>query len=378
MRHLAAFADLAGFDFDERADLRVLREARARAQVRVRPDRRVLTDVRVIERAEQNARAVVDARARDARARADLAAIADPGVAVEERRRMDDGVCAHAHGGVDVRQVGVEDRDAFRHELHVGSLPQKLRDVRELRAVVHAEDLGAVWGLFGENLLAFLFQDRDHIGQVELFLLVRFVDLGERRAEGCSVEDVDAPVDLLDRAFGTRGVRLFHDALDVGLRADDATVAGRVLEPCGEDRGGGLLRAVVRDQAPQRLCGDEWRVAGNDDDVAAEIAERFVAGARGVCGTELLLLPGGEERGLGEGLRSFLDLIAVASDDEDGLLRLNASDRVEDRSDQRATAEVVEDLRLLGPEALALAGRHHDSGERAGFGFRHQDARAVT
>ena len=70
--------------------------------------------------------------------------------------------------------------------------------------------------------------------------------------------------------------------------ADDAAVAGRVVEDCGGHAGGGVLVAVLANQRPQHFAADERAVRGQDEDVALLLAKVRLAHPGGVAGAELL------------------------------------------------------------------------------------------
>ena len=81
---------------------------------------------------------------------------------------------------------------------------------------------------------------------------------------------------------------MFDDALNGSVPpSDDPAVARGVLELGGQEGGGSAGGAVVLHELPQRLCGEERRVAGQDQNVAGELAERIVTYTRGVGGAEL-------------------------------------------------------------------------------------------
>ncbi len=127
------------------------------------------------------------------------------------------------------------------------------------------------------------------------------------------------------------GVGVFDDPFDGAVApSDDPAVTCRIVELCGEERRGRAGRAVVLDELLQRFGGEERRVAGQDQNVAGELAERVVTYARGVGGAELLLLSGECELLLGRRFRGQLHLVGAASDHDDGASRCERLDRLED------------------------------------------------
>ena len=147
---------------------------------------------------------------------------------------------------------------ALREPGHVG----------EVDAVVDAEREVGIGERERLHELVVRAQQREHVRQVELALGVVAAEPRERGEQRAAVEQVEARVDLADRELllgrVARGLGL-DDALDAPLRvADDAAVAGRVLELHARDRrrGAGLL--VRGDQRGDRLAGDERHVAVDD------------------------------------------------------------------------------------------------------------------
>ncbi len=132
---------------------------------------------------------------------------------------------------------------------------------------------------------------------------------------------------------------------------------------------------MVCDKRAQRLRCDERRVAWNDEDVAIEVADGFIAGARGVRGAELSFLLGEREGSFGLGLHGCLNGVRATSNDDDRLRRVQPGNGIENGSRERAAVQVVENLGRRGLEALAFTGREHDRDERAGLLFWHQLAR---
>ena len=153
-------------------------------------------------------------------------------------------------------------------------------------------DLPAVFGDDGGDAAAGGAGQGQHVGEVLLALGVVGGDVGQRVAQHGGVEGVDAGVDLADVAFGVRGVLVFADAGDGSVRgAEDAAVAGGVVQDGGEDGDGVAVRLVGGDQFGEQLPGEERDVAVGDHDGSAErrrwasSASRAASTARPVPGT---------------------------------------------------------------------------------------------
>src|SRR5436853_316702 len=78
---------------------------------------------------------------------------------------------------------------------------------------------------------------------------ISVLELEQGRPELAPAEAVDARVDLADATFFLGGVLLLHDlAKEPVAAADDAAIAGRVPEGCGQDRDGGARLPVGFEQ----------------------------------------------------------------------------------------------------------------------------------
>ena len=86
------------------------------------------------------------------------------------------------------------------------------------------------------------------------------------------------------------------------LVAHDAAVARRVVEPGGEQRGGGVGDAVLGGERGERLGAQQRRVAGHHEDVVLGVevvGERGERDAHGVAGAALHALLDELDRHLG-------------------------------------------------------------------------------
>ncbi len=204
-------------------------------------------------------------------------------------------------------------------------------------------------------------EDRQRVGQVDLALGVVGRDPAQGVDHRAAGEGVDAGVDLLDRELLVGGVagglgldHALHAAVAV---ANDAAVAGGVVE---DHRGHRRRRAVggvgLRERL-DRLGGDERDVAADDDDAVGR-GDLAGGGEDGVAGAARLLLDG--ERGAVGQQR--LDRAVGAADDHD-LARPGGQGGVDRPADQGLPAEVVQSLGHLRLHPRALPrGEDDDDG----------------
>ena len=92
----------------------------------------------------------------------------------------------------------IDDRDPGEHVLFVDAVPQGGGRGSELGARVHALGLDRIGCDVRGDTLAILDQCADRVGEVQLALLVRGVELLERGPDAIGREDVDRGVDLVD------------------------------------------------------------------------------------------------------------------------------------------------------------------------------------
>ena len=167
---------------------------------------------------------------------------------------------------------GVGHADALAHPPQVDPRPQLGLGLGELRAVVDAERVGGVVGLDPEHDVPGLAQDLDDVGEVVLALGVLGAEPAQRGREEPATEAVDRRVDLVDGELVGIGVGLLDDAVDPALGvAHDAAVAGRIVDPGGQQRGRGVGVAVLGGQPGQGLGPEQRDVARHDDQVVLEV-----------------------------------------------------------------------------------------------------------
>ena len=224
---------------------------------------------------------VGDRRVQERGAGADHAVLADRRAAADVGRRLDRGVLADDHVGVDRRAGRVDDRDAVAHQLLVDALLGVEPDGREVGAVVDAERLDRVVDDVGRDRVALVAEQRQHVGEVVLALRVVVLEALERLRERAGVEAEDPGVDLLDgELLGGRvaGRLRLHDALDVAVGvAYDAAVAAsgrraasspswpRPARGCALRRARRSPPAVISGTSPARMTtgtsGCRWPAA---------------------------------------------------------------------------------------------------------------------
>ena len=108
----------------------------------------------------------------------DAAVAADAGLAQQLREGLDDGVRTDLDAGVDHDRLGLENRDAGRHEpLRCGE-PQFAVQHHHLGDCIGAQNLFRVRGLDGQHALAGVVEDAGHVGQIQ------FCRAGCRRSVG--------------------------------------------------------------------------------------------------------------------------------------------------------------------------------------------------
>ena len=122
----------------------------------------------------------------------------------------------------------------------------------------------------GADAVAHAAEHADDVGEVVLALGVVGREVAQRRAEQVATERVDAGADLVDGQLLERGVALLDDAqhtVGVGLAgaADDAAVAGGVVDHRREQRGGVAVGDVRGDEVVDGLRPQQRGVAGEDD-----------------------------------------------------------------------------------------------------------------
>ena len=137
--------------------------------------------------------------------------------------------------------------------------------------------LARIVGLDRDDVVAGAAQHLDRVGEVVLALRVLGAEATQRGREQVAAEAVDRRVDLVDLALLFGGVGVLDDAMRLARpcparpgRSRPASTVG------GEDRGRGVLHAVLGGEPRDRLGAQRAGVAGQDEDVVlgVEVVER--------------------------------------------------------------------------------------------------------
>ena len=141
---------------------------------------------------------------------------------------MDYRVLADRDVGINEGCRWVRDRDPAHHQRIEDPLTHDPLGLGELPAVVDAEDLVAIRYRDGRDLSL---DQPDHVGQVVLARPVLVLELEQRRPELASAEDIDAGVDLRDRALLIGRVFFLDDVAEHAVASPhNAAVAVRVIQ----------------------------------------------------------------------------------------------------------------------------------------------------
>ena len=175
-------------------------------------------------------------------------------------------------------------------------------ELGQLNAVVRARALPVIGELEGAGGASGGGRGGEDVGQVDLALIIVGAQRGQGGAQEVRVEGVDARVDFVDRGLLGGGVALLDDRGDRARGvADDATVAGGILDARGQD-GDRVARALVGgDQLGQGVGRQEGNVAVCDDDGAGDWLDGLIQGLEaaldGATGAGDLVLVGDDRAG---------------------------------------------------------------------------------
>ena len=256
----------------------------------------------------------------------------------------------------------VDDRDPLEHPV-LGHPPgQQAAHLGQLHPVVDAEGLVPVLDQVRAHGQAVRDGEAEHVGQVLLALRVRAPDPAERLPQHLGVEGEHPGVDLGDLGLRGVGVPLLDDRHDRAVLAHDPAVAARVGHD-GAEHGHRPPGALVRGhQVAQGAGGQQRGVAGDDEHGAVELVlggQGLDRHARGVPGAVLLLLDHGPHGRVHRGeVRGHL--LAPVPDHHGQLPRLELPGRLHHVADQRASAQLVQDLGGGGLHPGAPAGGEDD------------------
>ena len=235
------------------------------------------------------AHAVGEPTGDDLTAGADDRIAADRGGALDEDVGIEHGVRADRDRVVHVGRGRIEDGDALGHQPVQRQPALDGGDLRELLAVVHAQRLGGITDRHALDPATRARQQLDHVGEVQLALVVVRAELAERGPQALRVEAVDAGVDLVDLLLVVGGVAILDDALDAPALPEHAAVALRSLDHRGQHGGHRTGRTMMLHEALEGLEREQRHVAGQHEDHALG-GTRGLGLQDGVAGAEPLLL----------------------------------------------------------------------------------------
>ena len=362
VRHFGAVADVRLLHLDECAGLGVLAELVARTQVGPRSDVRARPDMRFLHTGTFDYRTLVHGRVDKGGVRADDGVLADHRMALQEGAGQDGGVAADLDVVLDPGGLRIENGHAIAHPAFADAAVVGLGQGGQLHAVVHALDGERVRG--GERAdLAGRLGGFQCVGQVELALRVVRLQSGDRLGEHGGLEHVDRGVHLLHGEFAAVGVLLLDDAQHVAFAvADDAAVAGRVVEDGGEHGGAVAGGGVEFDQAVQRLAVEQRHVGGGDEHRAVDLAGFGELGHRALDGAagagDVVLVHDGDLLVIGAG--GFGDALGLEVHDHGQRVGIQGGHRIHDPVQEGLACKSMQHLRLVGTHAGTLAGGEDD------------------
>ena len=197
----------------------------------------------------------------------------------------------------------------------------------------------------------------NHVGEVVLALRVVGVQTLQVLEKHASIEAVGAGVDLADHLLLRAEVLLLDDAGDRARPvAHDASVAGGVIELCGEDRQRRSIGLARCDERRDGLGPHQRRVAGEHDQRAIDTGQGVLGTHHGVPGAELLVLPR-ELRSLEQGL----DGLGTVTRDGDDSLAAALHGGVGHKTHHRLAEDLVGHLGQRGLHARTLTGSENQS-----------------
>ena len=279
-------------------------------------------------------------------------------------RRVVPGLEGDVGGKLDVGvypgRARIDDGDARAHVLLEQALSRLLGDACELNAVVDAHGHGGIRGEEARDGASIFPHQRQDVAEVVLALGVVVAEALQRVGERPRLEGIAARVHLPDRELLGRGVSgllglddSLHPAVAV---ADDPPVAAGIVHLDRHHRRPGAGLAVLADQPGDRLRGDQWVVAGEDEHGLAA-PDHLQRGAQRATGAVSL----GLDDGLGP-VRKRRREVAVRRDDHRHPLRAGPLCGKDGPGDHRSPTDGVKDLGERGPHPRPLPRSHHECG----------------
>ena len=304
---------------------------------------------------------------------AELGARTHHAPALQQRAGEQGHVGRQLDGGVDVGALGIEHGDPEAQPALVGAAPQLGLGPGELHPVVDALGLGRVVRHHALDPVAGVVQHPDDVGQVVLALGVLGAEPAQGGGEHAAAEAVDRRVDLVDGALVLGGVGLLdHPVHPVVGAADDAAVAGRVVEPGGQ-HGAGRLGPRWAATSAATVAGRSSGVSPGSTRTSPSSSSRSSSPntvsptLHRVAGAALHVLLDEVEVQVGRLLLQLLrDPLGAVADDDHGPAGIAVGQRVEHVEEHGPAAQQVQRLGPGRAHAHALTGGQHDGGQRAG------------
>jgi hypothetical protein len=266
-----------------------------------------------------------------------------------------DGVLSNGGLGTNPHLIGVEHRDAGAHEALVDAVLHDLGDLRQLDAVVDAQELLVVVAVDGRDWLAHAHVDAYHVGEVVLALGVVVGDLVDVGREALAAEAVGAGVALEERgALLGRAVLVLDDGVHAAVLDEHTAVARDVRRRHGKQRAGVVACAGSVYQGRNGLGANERQVAVENHHGSGKPAQGVAHHAHGVAGAQAL--------GLLDKLHVLLvrkvraDLIGTVANHQHDAIDAGLAGGVDNPPCERLVEDLVHDLGVVGLHARSLAG----------------------
>lgn len=171
------------------------------------------------------------------------------------------------------------------------------------------------------------------------------------------MEAVVAGVDLADFQLLGGGIFVLDDAVELALViAQDAAVAGGVIDDGGGERRDGVGAAMGFEQFLERFGSDERAVAGEDEDIGIgkeHIVEYVLSLLDSVACSELLFLH--DEGDAAFAIEDAADVLLAVADDKHDWHCTEGSDGLDDPAHHGLAGHFVGDLGKVAIHARAFA-----------------------
>ena len=254
------------------------------------------------------------------------------------------------HIDIDPGGGRIDNGHAGAHECLAETLVEFGAQLGELDTVVRTGALPVVGEFQGTGGAARGSRCSQHVGQVHLTLVVVSPQGGQSIAQELRIERVDTCVDLVDRGLLGRRVALLNDSGNrTGGVADNAPVAGGILDARSQDSDGVPRALMGGDQLGQGVRRQERNIAVGDDNCARRGGdcgvESLEAALDGAAGAGNLIL--GRRCGRRDLSRGDFcgDNLALVAHDGDQMLGVEAVSSAQSVSDHGQASEGMHNLR---------------------------------